>query len=351
MGLLIRYLLINILVLFTPLFCIQYTEQSIEKIKVFTYNNVQDQILFEALDYFNVPYQKIDKIEKNDQQLYVICNIESLTEEQLPKYFIVFQTQNLDQRGLTEQDFQKLSKAVVVWDYDLSNVNKYSSRIIQHMPPWHEAAKADPAILPLFLPVQALDTYREILKYSIIHDSDINQHLPTIYCHTLMSNPKLIMELGVRGGESTKALFGAAKITNGKLIGLDIDLSCIDIYKRLHAPDMVQFLCQNDIDFGIKNRDFYNQQVDVLFIDTSHEYIQTLKEITIYLPFLNQNGIMLFHDSNWNSRLSGVTRALKRHFGDFDETQYIFKVFNYKGHKWKMIHYPNKNGLMVLKKL
>ena len=39
-------------------------------------------------------------------------------------------------------------------------------------------------------------------------------------------------------------------------------------------------------------------EVDVLFLDTSHEYEHTLAELRAYMPRVANGGIALFHDTN-----------------------------------------------------
>ena len=39
-------------------------------------------------------------------------------------------------------------------------------------------------------------------------------------------------------------------------------------------------------------------KLDIVFIDTSHFYRQTLDEIRLFAPLLSERGMLLFHDSN-----------------------------------------------------
>ena len=59
-------------------------------------------------------------------------------------------------------------------------------------------------------------------------------------------------------------------------------------------------------------------EVDVFFLDTSHEYEHTLAELRAYMPRVAPGGIALFHDTNllgwpgydWDSTTPPVQAAL-----------------------------------------
>jgi hypothetical protein len=100
----------------------------------------------------------------------------------------------------------------------------------------------------------------------------------------------------------------------------------------------------------------------VLFIDTSHDYIHTKQEIEIWSKYLSDKGIMIFHDTNmgkgmytrndgsmgfgWDNE-RGVMRAIEE-FVDrqYDENSFFCDVTD----KYSLIHFPNSNGLTIIKK-
>src|SRR5438270_1418231 len=60
--------------------------------------------------------------------------------------------------------------------------------------------------------------------------SDISDHLPTIFSEIVAACPHLIVELGTRGGESTKTILAAAKHSNATVLSIDInDCSSVGI--------------------------------------------------------------------------------------------------------------------------
>jgi len=304
----------------------------------------------QKLNYFGIPFIETSSIVPSDDRIYILFNVNDLQEEFLPKNFILCQTQNLAESPLTSSSLRKLSKAIAVWDYSWTNISTYKDAVPHYYVLGEDPASADPAILPLFLPLNALNYYKEVLQYANTHPSDISQHLPAIYCHTVFSHPKTVIEAGVRGGESTVPLHKASNLFSANLIGLDIDRGSGEVYARLHDP-ILSFYVIDDIKFCEEaNHYLWGRKIDVLFIDTSHEYEHTKNEIAKFTPLLAENGIIIFHDSNWSPGLSGVTRALKECFIGFDETKYHNIVFSKNNTSWQMIQYPNCNGLCILKR-
>jgi len=323
-----------------------------------------------TLTTLNISFEVTDTLNTNDDTLYIIFNVESVDASNLPKNYIAYQTLDLSSNPIALDYEQKLSKAIAVWDYSRINITKYNSRIFHYNFLPANYAYADPVVLPCLLPLSTLKNYKELLAYSNKENTDISSHLPTMFYYTVMQNPKLILEAGVRGGESTLAFNEAIKYCNSEIIGIDLERQCELAYSKITNST---FICINDMNFQhYYNNSRFNQTLfDVVFVDTSHEYHHTMGEITIFAPLLNKNGIMMFHDSNVTPlnnntgyiRLNesygsahgnphGVTQALKEYFSiNFNENAYCNFNFVKDNTTWQMIHYPFCNGLTVVKKL
>lgn len=318
------------------------------------------------LDKHKIDARGVESIDVRDcEHLYIIDDIFNIDENNLPKYFIGRQSRVLNPVIVSNEMIKKMSKAVAIWDYDWKNIGCYDKAVFNYFYFPFDYEFVDPVILPCTLPVGALDAYKEMLVYSNQKNTDISSHLPTLFSFAFMRNPRTILEAGVRDGESTIALAKAAKLCQAKLIGLDIDGISGKVYSRL---ENAVFFCMNDLDFP----GFYknNEKPDVIFIDTSHMYAQTLAELKVFVPLLSDNGLLIFHDSNvtplagagykrinntasygafGNTR--GVTQALKEYFNlSFDEAKYNNFSFFKDEISWKMIHYPFCNGLTILQK-
>lgn len=203
--------------------------------------------------------------------------------------------------------------------------------------------------------------FDEVMRRSIAR-TDINDHIPTLFIESLLRKPEVIVELGVRGGESTFALERVAKLCKSKLISVDIeDCSGCSKYK-----DWI-FVHEDDIPFAKHFIPWCREhhippRIDVLFIDTSHVFEHTLQEIKSFFPYLSDNAKVFFHDTNlrgvfsrkdgsrglsWNNE-RGVIRALEVYFkASFNERR-DFIVFR-KG--WAIKHYANCNGFTILEKI
>jgi predicted O-methyltransferase YrrM len=184
---------------------------------------------------------------------------------------------------------------------------------------------------------------REILKNSekemdktlveVIKGSDISEHLTTLFFLVVEFNLKRILELGVRGGISSITLNEAASKIGGHVHSIDID-RCEPAENKLKKLQLDQnwiFQQGDDIEIGEK----WNKELDFIFIDTSHSYNHTLKELEIFEPFLVSNGFITFHDTR---EFPGVLRAIK----DF---------VNGSESKFHFYNYFNNNGFAILRKL
>jgi predicted O-methyltransferase YrrM len=196
-------------------------------------------------------------------------------------------------------------------------------------------------------------------------NSDIRDHLNTLFFLAASVRPKLIVELGTRGGESTRALLSAAALSDATLLSVDIaDCGGLDLPYREHW----RFKKADDIKFGLDGfkpwcaQEGLEPSINVLFIDTSHQYEHTKDEIRVWSPYLSEDGLMMFHDSNTrngvfaradgsfgysDNRGRGVIQAIEEFLGQrYDENAYFTDCVN----GFLVLHSPHCNGLTVLKK-
>src|SRR5262245_56154246 len=67
---------------------------------------------------------------------------------------------------------------------------------------------------------------------AIPQPSDIVDHIGPLFFYLVLANARFVVELGTRGGESTRALLAAVMITNGRVLSIDIN-DC----SQIHLPD------------------------------------------------------------------------------------------------------------------
>ena len=92
----------------------------------------------------------------------------------------------------------------------------------------------------------AAEFLQEISERSL-QGTPINDHLITLFNEALQINPKTIVELGVEFGESTFVLERVARLSEAKLISLDIQ-DC----SRISTYDGWIFVQQDDIQFAAR---------------------------------------------------------------------------------------------------
>lgn len=117
--------------------------------------------------------------------------------------------------------------------------------------------------------------------------SDIFVHLPFLHRSASAGDVKVI-ELGVRGGNSTAAFLAAVEKHGGHV--WSVDIAPPDVPWGPH-PQWT-FIHGDDL----RVADELPDGVDVVFIDTSHHYAQTLAELETYVPKLRPGGVVLLHD-------------------------------------------------------
>lgn len=175
------------------------------------------------------------------------------------------------------------------------------------------------------------------MKYTLEHSkhgTDIHQHLETLYKLVCSISAKTVIELGVNTGESTIALLEAVAITGGKLYSLDI-FPRPDTEKMLQSYGLTgpwEFIIADDLEY-IKTWP-KEKLADIVFVDTSHQYEQTKKEIAAYEPIVRPGGIMIFHDTV--SYYDGVQKPIN----EFLKTHKTYKYENKN----------NCNGLGIMRK-
>lgn len=242
---------------------------------------------------------------------------------------------------------------------------------------WVKDVAGEPSILPLSVYVKLHNSvfalkpksfqpsgfreFDEVRERSFFR-SPINDHLVTLFTESLTKKPRLIVELGVRDGESTFVFERVAGLCGSKFVSVDIE----DYSRASDLEDWI-FLKKDDLEFAGEFRDWcrgegLEPEIDILFIDTSHEYHQTVKEIEAWFPFLSKNGKVFFHDTNLRpvffrkdrsagrgmSNRRGVIRALENYFGKrFNERKEFVEVIG--GFLFR--HYPYCNGLAVLERI
>lgn len=201
---------------------------------------------------------------------------------------------------------------------------------------------------------------REILERARI-PNDISHHLPALFREGVEAAPRLVVELGTRGGDSTFVFERVARRTGATVVSVDIE----DCSEVASFPGWV-FVQEDDLAFARRFPAWcaargLTPEIDVLFVDTTHAYEQTRAELAAWMPHLAERGRALFHDSNMGGLYRrgdgtvglsgdmkrGVIRALHEYLGArFDER----RPFRGRVGGFEVLHDPLCSGLTVLRK-
>jgi hypothetical protein len=147
----------------------------------------------------------------------------------------------------------------------------------------------------------------------------INQNLQSF------TNPRYV-EIGVRNGEN----FFSIKSKNK--VGVDPEYF---FSKRFFLKSLMKYYNWRFTMFRKTSDSFFehdapyiykSKKIDVVFIDGMHTYTQSLKDAKNSLRFLNDNGVIIFHDCN-----PQTPEAATHHLPS--------KKINWNGDVWKTIHH------------
>jgi predicted O-methyltransferase YrrM len=144
---------------------------------------------------------------------------------------------------------------------------------------------------------QALNSGQMIANYPDPDNSKVT-FPPSLYYRFLRllaaeMNSKLSVELGVCGGG------GSLHLAMGSRVAIGIDITYEEYYDNLiwltKNYDNLHLFTGDSIEFApyIHNR---FGQIDILFIDTTHTFDQTLNEYKAYEPYLSDKAIVILDD-------------------------------------------------------
>jgi hypothetical protein len=133
---------------------------------------------------------------------------------------------------------------------------------------------------------RAADSYGERVRVF----SDIQRHLPRLRREARGA----VLELGVRGGNSTAALLAGVEDRGGTVWSVDVDPVCAQVFA---GHPQWRFACADSRDVDAVLAVGLPDQLDLLFIDTLHEYDQVTSELELWAPRVRAGGRILLHDA------------------------------------------------------
>lgn len=119
--------------------------------------------------------------------------------------------------------------------------------------------------------------------------SDIVGHLKFMRDTVAQEMAQVVVELGARSGNSTLALLNGVEASGGRLYSVDVETP--QWPEEVWSHPQLTFIQGDDLSV----RDQIPKEIDVLFIDTSHLYDQTLAELYLYGESAR---VVLMHDTD-----------------------------------------------------
>jgi hypothetical protein len=104
-----------------------------------------------------------------------------------------------------------------------------------------------------------------------------------------------VLELGVRGGNSTTALLAGLEERRGMLWSVDVDASCAALFD---GHPQWRFVHSDSRDATTIDAQGAPAQLDILFVDTIHTYEQVRAELETWGDRVRRGGLILFHDTD-----------------------------------------------------
>jgi predicted O-methyltransferase YrrM len=206
---------------------------------------------------------------------------------------------------------------------------------------------------------QKWNTYLDVdIDSSRIGRGALGGHISTIYWECVRCSPQLVVEIGVRGGQSTAVFCHLAPKYSGTVISVDVEeteftTSYLNWHFFRERGDAVGArFSQIRSDLGVG-------PVDILFLDSSHLYDDTVAELRAWLPHLAVDGLIMCHDTamatvyrgsdgtfrrGWDNR-RGVVKALEDVLGISLKEDRSFVT---RQNGWVISHTPVSSGFTML---
>ncbi len=204
--------------------------------------------------------------------------------------------------------------------------------------------------------------------YGASNSTDISEHLHVLNLLVRIKIPDVLVELGTRGGESTRVFIKALSEIGGQGYSVDLNpapefLNELRYWKHFVGDDVAIGKLARSENRWPNGEAF--EGIDFLFLDTSHEYDHTVEEIATWWPLIKPKGLMIFHDTNltgnptkllsggytkgWDNK-RGVTRAIEEYF-TIQFNEYSLTPLGKSDQIFVSLHLPWSNGLSIIQKV
>lgn len=186
----------------------------------------------------------------------------------------------------------------------------------------------------------------QILEMTLNGNGDSDKHIMTLFSIAVGGNSKNIIELGVRGGNTTLPLILASKLTGGKVTSVDINETEFKCPKELQ--DNWNFVKSDAIEFLLKLTPSDN--IDLIYIDDWHSYDHVKQELDILDKIISPSTIILLHDLMYGNTNPFYHTDLTLKDGQWANGGPYRAVAELNPQFWEFATLPWNNGLTILRK-
>lgn len=191
---------------------------------------------------------------------------------------------------------------------------------------------------------------KNLLKYydkALNGSGDSDKHLLTLFSLGIASGSKVIIELGVRHGDTTEPLLDVAKINDGTLYSVDInDTSFVpksenEKHWSFNKMSAIEFLEEFDKDIN----------VDLVYVDDWHSYEHVKRELELLDEIVSPSTVIVLHDLMYGGTEPFYHSDLTPNAGKQWENGGVYRaVAELNPQFWEFSTLPWNNGLTILRK-
>ena len=187
---------------------------------------------------------------------------------------------------------------------------------------------------------------KDIIHKTKTGTSDSDKHQMLLYSLVIGSGAKTIIELGVRGGDTTIPLVLGAKETDGMVYSVDVIQTPLKLdddlkeYNTFVKQDAIKFLSLWDDEVDI----------DLILVDDWHSYQHVKKELEILDKIVSPSTVILIHDLMYGDTCPFYHCDLTLTDGQWAEGGPYRAVAELNPQFWEFSTLPWGNGMTILRK-
>lgn len=185
---------------------------------------------------------------------------------------------------------------------------------------------------------------KKFVDKALYGELDSDRHLVSIFSIALACKGKTYVELGVREGHTSEPIYEAAKLNEGHLWSVDLNLP--SEYKPNNGnytftqKDSIKFLEEWDV----------NKKIDFVFVDDWHSYKHVKKQLELLDKLVGPSSIILLHDLMYGNTEPFYHSDLTLTDGQWAEGGPYRAVAELNPQFWEWSTLPWNNGLTILRK-